>query len=574
MDCHPGDMNMKYLGSLRIGTRLKVGFGIALLLLLMTGGLAMLQASRIYGGTREIAGNWLPSVQTLGDIRALANGVRRASLRSIMESDVTAKQSQRAQHDADLSSLNAAMAAYEKLVSSPEEQQITDNLKNAWSAYMTSDAKLLELSESGDAGFAAARTLATGESARLFTQALRLIEQDVKLNRAGAADAKAEAEVNYHTTIVLTGVLCGAALLLSVVVAWLITRSIVTPLGRAVGIAETVARGDLTSDIEVSGTDETSQLLHALKNMNERLLDVVSRVRSSSESIASGSAQIAAGNTDLSQRTEEQAASLEETAASMEQLTATVKQNTENARQGNALAGNASEVAARGGQVVAQVVDTMHDISASSAKVSEIIAVIEGIAFQTNILALNAAVEAARAGEEGRGFAVVASEVRGLAQRSASAAKEIKELINQSVAKVEAGTSLVDNAGATMKEVVDSVKRVTDLMGEIASASVEQHTGIEQVNQAVIQMDEVTQQNAALVEEASAAAQSMASQSSTLRELVSIFRLPDSIAGSASLPMRATVAQRRPVSTARNAVRHRSETPLVANESKPAWQAF
>lgn len=178
---------MKYLGSLRIGTRLKVGFGIALLLLLMTGGLAMLQASRIYGGTREIAGNWLPSVQTLGDIRALANGVRRASLRSIMESDVTAKQSQRAQHDADLSSFNAAMAAYEKLVSSPEEQQITDNLKNAWSAYMTSDAKLLELSESGDAGFAAARTLATGESARLFTQALRLIEQDVKLNRAGAA---------------------------------------------------------------------------------------------------------------------------------------------------------------------------------------------------------------------------------------------------------------------------------------------------------------------------------------------------------------------------------------------------
>ncbi|MDP9651419.1 methyl-accepting chemotaxis protein [Paraburkholderia caledonica] len=459
---------MKYLGNLRIGTRLRVGFGIALLLLLMTGGLAMLQTSKIYGGTQDIAGNRLPSVQTLGEIRALANGVRRASLRSVLESDAAAKQTQRAQHDAARSALNAAMAEYTKLVSSPEEKKIFDNLTKGWEAYMTSDSKLLTLSESGDAGFAAARSLATGESATLFTQALQYIEEDVKLIRAGAAAATTEAAGNYHATIVLTGVLCTAALLLSIAVAWLITRSIVTPLERAVGIAETVARGDLTSHIDVSGSDETSQLLLALRNMNERLLDVVSRVRSSSESIATGSAQIAAGNTDLSQRTEEQAASLEETAASMEQLTATVKQNTDNARQGNTLASNASEVAARGGQVVAQVVDTMHDISASSAKVAEIIAVIEGIAFQTNILALNAAVEAARAGEEGRGFAVVASEVRGLAQRSASAAKEIKELINQSVAKVEAGTSLVDNAGTTMKEVVDSVKRVTDLMGEIA----------------------------------------------------------------------------------------------------------
>jgi len=259
--------------------------------------------------------------------------------------------------------------------------------------------------------------------------------------------------------------------------------------------------------------------------MNERLVDVVGRVRSSSESIAIGSAQIASGNTDLSQRTEEQAASLEETAASMEELTATVKQNTENARQGNTLASNASDVACRGGEVVGKVVETMHDISSSSAKVAEIITVIEGIAFQTNILALNAAVEAARAGEQGRGFAVVAGEVRTLAQRSATAAKEIKELINESVAKVGVGSALVDDAGRTMHEVVQSVKRVTDLMGEITAASIEQHTGIEQVNQAVMRMDEVTQQNAALVEEASAAAQSMASQSSTLRELVSVFRL-------------------------------------------------
>ncbi|MBW9102320.1 methyl-accepting chemotaxis protein [Paraburkholderia phenoliruptrix] len=563
---------MKYLGNLRIGTRLRIGFGITLLLLMMTGGLAMLQASRIYAGTEEIADNWLASVQTLGEIRALANGVRRASLRSVMESEATAKQSQRAQHDAALSSFKTAMASYEKLVSSPEERQIFDNLTKAWAAFETSDTKLLQLSESGDTGFAAARSLATGESATLFTQALQLVEQDVKLNRAGAAAARTDAAGNYHATLVLTGVLCGAALLLSVVVAWLITRSIVTPLERAVGIAETVARGDLTSEIEVSGRDETSQLLLALRNMNARLLDVVSRVRSSSESIATGSAQIAAGNTDLSQRTEEQAASLEETAASMEQLTATVKQNTDNARQGNTLASNASEVAARGGQVVAEVVDTMHDISDSSAKVAEIIAVIEGIAFQTNILALNAAVEAARAGEEGRGFAVVASEVRGLAQRSASAAREIKELINQSVAKVEAGTLLVDNAGATMKEVVDSVKRVTDLMGEIASASVEQHTGIEQVNQAVMQMDEVTQQNAALVEEASAAAQSMASQSSTLRELVSVFRLPDSFSVSASVSERATVAPT--VAKQKNRMPRKAPVAADSNAGNGDWQNF
>ncbi|MCA7955805.1 methyl-accepting chemotaxis protein [Burkholderia seminalis] len=565
---------MKYLGNLRIGTRLRVGFGITLLLLMMTGGLAMLQASRIYAGTQEISDNWLSSVQKLGEIRALANGVRRASLRSVMESEPAAKRGQRAQHDAALSSLKAAMASYEKLLSSPDKRQAFGDLNRAWAAYEISDAKLLDLSESGDVGFAAARSLATGESARLFAQAVQLVEQDVKLNRVGADAATSEAASNYHATIVLTGVLCGAALLLSVAVAWLITRSIVTPLGRAVGIAETVARGDLTSDIEISGSDETSQLLLALRNMNARLLDVVSRVRSSSESIATGSAQIAAGNTDLSQRTEQQAASLEETAASMEQLTATVKQNTDNARQGNTLASNASEIAARGGQVVAEVVDTMHDISKSSAKVAEIIAVIEGIAFQTNILALNAAVEAARAGEEGRGFAVVASEVRGLAQRSASAAKEIKELIVQSVAKVEAGTSLVDNAGATMKDVVESVKRVTDLMGEIASASIEQHNGIEQVNQAVMQMDEVTQQNAALVEEASAAAQSMASQSSTLRDLVSIFRLPDSTSGTTSVLGHLPELTLRPMPEARSIAQRRPEVALSSNESSAGWRSF
>jgi methyl-accepting chemotaxis protein len=517
---------MKILNSLRIGARLSVGFGVAVVLLFLIGGLAVLQVSRVYGGTVDLADNWLPSVQSLGDVRNLANEVRRTTLRVVLESDANQKRAQIERHDSAILKLNATLAAYEKLISSKEEQQLYNEIKRAWATFLVSDKQLTNLAIAGDAEFAQARALSSGESSSLFSDVSRLIEEDVELNRRGATAASAEAAANYHTTIVLTGSLIGIALLLCITIAVIITRSIVAPISLAVSIAETVARGDLTSEIEATGKDETSQLLRALRHMNERLVDVVGRVRSSSESIAIGSAQIAAGNTDLSQRTEEQAASLEETAASMEELTATVKQNTENARQGNTLASSASEIASRGGDVVGKVVETMHDISSSSAKVAEIISVIEGIAFQTNILALNAAVEAARAGEQGRGFAVVASEVRSLAQRSATAAKEIKDLIHQSVAKVGVGTALVDNAGLTMKEVVQSVKRVTDLMGEITSASIEQHTGIEQVNQAVMQMDEVTQQNAALVEEASAAAQSMAAQSSTLRELVAVFRLP------------------------------------------------
>ncbi|HEX7906585.1 MAG TPA: methyl-accepting chemotaxis protein, partial [Paraburkholderia sp.] len=257
----------------------------------------------------------------------------------------------------------------------------------------------------------------------------------------------------------------------------------------------------------------------------EKLADLVGQVRSGSDSIATGAAKIAAGNADLSQRTEEQAASLEETAASMEELTSTVRQNTESARQGSTLAANASDIAHRGGDVMGRVIGTMHTISESSAKVTDIIAVIEGIAFQTNILALNAAVEAARAGDQGRGFAVVAAEVRTLAQRSANAAKEIKGLITHSVERVKAGSDLVNEAGTAVGEVVQAVKRVSDLMEEITAASLEQHAGIEQVNTAVAQMDQVMQQNAALVEEASAAAQSVSAQSGTLREVVSIFRL-------------------------------------------------
>jgi methyl-accepting chemotaxis protein len=304
-----------------------------------------------------------------------------------------------------------------------------------------------------------------------------------------------------------------------------IARSISGPLNQAVKIAQTVAAGDLTSHIEADGNDEASQLLRALKDMNESLVRIVGEVRISTDTIATASAQIASGNMDLSERTEAQAGSLEKTATSMEELTSTVKQNADNARQANQLAVSASEVAVKGGSVVTQVVDTMGSINASSKKIVDIIGVIDGIAFQTNILALNAAVEAARAGEQGRGFAVVASEVRSLAQRSASAAKEIKTLIGDSVDKVDVGAKLVDQAGATMQEIVDSVRRVTDIMSEITAASQEQMTGIEQVNQAVTQMDSGTQQNAALVEQAAAAAQSLRDQAGNLSRVVSVFKM-------------------------------------------------
>jgi methyl-accepting chemotaxis protein len=315
-----------------------------------------------------------------------------------------------------------------------------------------------------------------------------------------------------------------AVFLGTIICIWLL-HAIARPLADAVGIARAVAAGDLTKNIVVATSDETGQLLGALKDMNESLVKIVSEVRSGTETIATASSQIAAGNLDLSARTETQASSLEETASSMEELTSTVKQNADSAYQANQLAMSASQVAVKGGAVVSQVVDTMGSINESARKIVDIIAVIDGIAFQTNILALNAAVEAARAGEQGKGFAVVATEVRQLAQRSAAAAREIKTLIDHSVEKVDTGAKLVDEAGATMQEIVDSVKRVTDIMSEIAVASREQTDGIQQVNQAINQMDEVTQQNAALVEEAAAAAASLQEQAVTLSHVVSVFKL-------------------------------------------------
>ncbi|MQA36930.1 HAMP domain-containing protein [Rugamonas sp. FT29W] len=326
----------------------------------------------------------------------------------------------------------------------------------------------------------------------------------------------------YTTLMIALGVAGG---LMSLFTAWYITRGIVSPIRHAVRVARTVAGGDLSSNIEVRSRDEIGQLSAALKDMNASLINIVSEVRGGTEAIGTASAEIAAGNMDLSERTERQAGSLEETASSMEELTSTVKQNAANANQANQLAVSASAVAGQGGAVVAQVVDTMASINASARKIVDIIAVIDGIAFQTNILALNAAVEAARAGEQGRGFAVVANEVRNLAQRSAAAAREIKGLIGDSVEQVDAGARLVDQAGVTMTEIVASVRRFTDIMSDIAAASQEQLSGIEHINGAIAEMDQTTQQNAALVEQASAAAATMRDQAAHLQAAVGVFKL-------------------------------------------------
>jgi len=366
---------------------------------------------------------------------------------------------------------------------------------------------------------------------RAGAEALVKLQLDVAKDEFEAAESRFSTVRNISIFVIVSGVL------LAVMIGFWLVRAISRPLNEAVRIAESVAAGDLTQNIEVHSQDETGKLMQAMKNMNASLVNIVGQVRTGTETIATASSQIAAGNLDLSSRTEEQASSLEETASSMEELTSTVRQNAENARQANQLVVSTADIAVKGGQVVGQVVDTMASIKDSSRKIADIIGVIDGIAFQTNILALNAAVEAARAGEQGRGFAVVASEVRNLAQRSASAAKEIKTLIEDSVGKVDAGGKLVDEAGKTMDEIVSSVKRVTDIMSEIAAASQEQSSGIEQVNQAITQMDDATQQNAALVEEAAAAAESLQDQASKLAEAVSVFKLDGMNSQRAELPV-------------------------------------
>nr|WP_183441941.1 methyl-accepting chemotaxis protein [Pseudoduganella violacea] len=469
-------------------------------------------------------------------------------------------------------SAEAGLKTYEPLPQTADEAVLWKQFVEEWNAWKAADQKLATIigalaankDEEGQKKLFTDFYTQFDAAGPLFTKAETTLKKILDLNKHVAADAvKAgqDATVSSQRTMVISALL---AIAVAVACAWYITLAITRPINEAVEVAKTVASGDLTSRIEVQTTEETGQLLGALKDMNESLIRIVGQVRSGTDTIACASSQIATGNLDLSSRTEEQASSLEETASSMEELTSTVRQNADNASQANQLAASASGVAMKGGEVVSRVVQTMESINASSNKIVDIISVIDGIAFQTNILALNAAVEAARAGEQGRGFAVVASEVRNLAQRSAAAAKEIKQLISESVETVGAGSKLVAEAGETMGEIVTSVQRVTDIMTEITMATKEQSSGIDQINTAVSQMDTVTQQNAALVEEAAAAAASLEEQAGKLAQVVSVFRLDHNAAPamSAAAPKATVAALKAPAAPALK--------PAAASRAKPA----
>jgi methyl-accepting chemotaxis protein len=521
---------MGFFANMNIGKRLGAGFALvlALTVLIAVGGIWRMNA--IGDATRTMMAVPLAKERLIAEWHTQTFGAVRRTAAIVKSTDPSLVEFFKEDAGTTSGRSTALIKQIEPLLDGAQERAVFDRIGQLRKVYTAAKDKAVKARADGNAD----------EAARILTEeympASKAYEGELQhlvemQQQQIDATAKHIDDIN-HTSTRLMSVLAVCAVLLGAVCSWMLTRGIVRPIRQAVDLAEKVAAGDLTQRIEAHTKDETGALLRALRHMNDSLVAIVAQVRSGTDAIATASSEISAGNLDLSSRTEQQAGSLEETAAAVEELTGTVRQNADNARQANQLSITASEVATQGGAVVGQVVQTMGSINASSRKIVDIISVIDGIAFQTNILALNAAVEAARAGEQGRGFAVVASEVRTLAQRSANAAKEIKALIVDSVDKVESGSKLVDQAGATMDQVVASIHRVTGIVAEITSASAEQSTGIEQVNQAIGDMDASTQHNAALVEQSAAAATALKEQAAKLAQVVSLFH----IAGQATAP--------------------------------------
>jgi methyl-accepting chemotaxis protein len=511
------------ISDLKISSRLNLGLGMLLVIIGVMAGMGVYELRKIGNATKTMTDEalrkeravevWLSGIDS--------NAVRTLSLAEI--TDPEAAERLRAEQAERSKVIDKAQKQIEESNKTPEEVVLIEKARVARELYTSKRRQVFALIADGKLAEAKAMTsqkLIPAMKAYIASvTAIKDFEHGIINDAARSIDGAYQTGLSLLVGLGIGGMLLGAGLSL------LLAKSITTPLNKAVAIARTVASGDLTSTIEVESRDETGILIQSLKDMNDNLLSTVSRVMSSTESINAAALQIASGNQNLSSRTAAQSSSLEETAAALEEMTAAVKRNADNANLANQLAGSASQVANRGGKVVSQVVEVMDSIEKSSKKVAEIITVIDSIAFQTNILALNAAVEAARAGEMGRGFGVVAAEVRMLAQRSAEAAKEIKKLIVESVDQVSSGADLVENAGSTMQEVVASIGKVASVMSDISIASSEQTSGIEQVNESMVVMEEGTQQNAALVEEAAAASLQMREQTNALAGIVSEFKI-------------------------------------------------
>jgi methyl-accepting chemotaxis protein len=561
---------------LKIATRLSIGFGGVLLLLTLIVGVGMIRLSNLNDSVQLLVTDRIPKLNIANAwVIQLSESARHMRNMLIVTDDKEIKKEIEKVYE-NKKLRQEYMEQLEKICIGSEGKALLQTTIDAGAPYVAHEDEYLKLIAAGDLSTAKDVLLEKTRPEQLVY--IAAIDKFIDFQKQAVAklgEAAEDQNKGARSLIMSLGLL---AILLGSIGAWIIARGLVKQLGGepndAAEIAGRIADGDLTVTVNTKADDHSS-LMFAMKTMRDNLINIVSQVRIGTDTIATASSEIASGNLDLSSRTEQQAASLEETASSMEEMTSTVKQNADNARQANQLAVSASEVAVKGGAVVSQMVGTMGAINESSKKIVDIIGVIDGIAFQTNILALNAAVEAARAGEQGRGFAVVAAEVRNLAQRSAGAAKEIKELIGDSVEKVDAGAKLVDQAGATMNEVVASVRRVTDIIGEITAASHEQTSGIEQINQAIAQMDEVTQQNAALVEEAAAAAGSLQDQAENLVKTVSVFKVERTQAAVNAPARRLAPVAVAPTRAAKRPAFAAQPAKLVANGASGGdWEEF